>query len=619
LIRQAQSNLTVRASGDTRLVEVLYDAKDPKVAADFANTLVTEFIEKSQEMRWKSSQRTDEWLTKHLHDMKAKLEESEVALQNYARTSGLTYTSEKENVAELRLRELQDELSKAQGDRVGKQAKFEDAKNEPAESLPETLDDPTLRDYHAKLTDLHRQYVELSSTLTPSHPKVQRIQAQIVELQSALEKHRGNIVRRIGGEYAAAHRREALLAQAYAAQEKVVANQSSKAIHYDTLKREVDSSRQLYESLLQRVKQAGLATAMRASNVLVVDPAKPPLLPHQPNMPVNSALGLLCGTLLGFGFVVFRSRFDRSFQVPGDLQIYLNLPELGAIPLADSTELHQISNGTNGTGTKSTLLLPEPLKEIKDIPALAGGEPTDCLELVTWKHNPSALAESFRATLTSILLTNQNGNRPRVIVVTSPGPGEGKTTIATNLSIAVTEIGRRVLLIDGDLRQPRLHKILNISNSWGLSDVLLSEAPIESVPLSHLVVETRIPGLSVVPSGSTTLSISHLLHSPRMEALLARMREEFDMVLIDAPPMMHLADARLLGWLSDGVVMVFRAGKTTREAAFVATQRFAEDGTRIVGTILNSWDSRKNPGHSYGYGYGTYNNHHEHQNSVHSH
>src|SRR5450432_993165 len=333
-VAKARQNLTVRASGQTRLVEVMYDSEDPKFAALFANTLVTEFIEQSQEMRWKSSQRTGEWLTGHLSQMKVDLEKSEAQLQAYARSSGLTMT-EKENVTEGRLKELQDELDKAQADRVDKQAKFEEAKSKPAESLPQTIDDPMLREYQLKLTDLQRQLVELTATLTPEHYKVQRVQAQITELQSALERQRTNVLRRVGNEYAAASRREKLLQQSYIEQQKTVANQSDKAIHYDTLRREVDSSRQLYDTLLNRVKQAGLASAMRASNVLVVDEAKPPFLPAKPNVPVNSALGLFCGIFLGLGFVVFRTRFDRSIQAPGDLQMYLNLPELGVIPMAE--------------------------------------------------------------------------------------------------------------------------------------------------------------------------------------------------------------------------------------------------------------------------------------------
>jgi uncharacterized protein involved in exopolysaccharide biosynthesis len=282
-VGMAQTHLTVRPSGETRLVEVLYDSPDPKFAAEFANTLVSEFTELGQKLRWEASQRTGDWLTGHLQEMKANLEKQQIELQEYARSSGLNITAES-NVADVRLKELQEELDKAQADRVDKQAKYEEAKARPVESLPATLDDPTLRDYRSKLTDLQRQKVELSATLTPEHYKVQRVQAQIDELKSALDRERNNVVKRVGNEYTAASRREKLLAANYEEQQRTVANQSDKSIHYDMMKREVDSNRALYQALLGKVQQASLASAMRASNVLVVDPAKVPFLPYKPNV-----------------------------------------------------------------------------------------------------------------------------------------------------------------------------------------------------------------------------------------------------------------------------------------------------------------------------------------------
>jgi capsular exopolysaccharide synthesis family protein len=444
------------------------------------------------------------------------------------------------------------------------------------------------------MTELQRQYAELSATLTPEHYKVQRVQAQITELQFNMLQERSNIQRRIGNEYSAALRREKLLSQADAEQEKVVADQSSKAIHYDTLKREVDSTRQIYEAMLQRVKQAGLATAMRASNVLVVDPAKPPLLPYRPSIPINSAIGLFGGVFLGFGFVLLRERVDRRISAPGDSQTYLELPELGVIPLDEAVISRQIGNGSQAH--RSPALHP------------GGASRTplgDCPELATWKRKPSLVAECARTTLTSILLPTQDGDRPQVVVLTSPCPGDGKTTVACNLSIAMTEIGRKVLMIDGDLRKPRLHKVFSVANSWGLSDVLWAETPIETVPISHLVSETEVSGLCLLPAGSCGGTPTNLFYSPRMTRLLKRLRKEFDMIMIDAPPMIHLADARVLGRLADGVILVVRAGQTTTESALFASQRFAEDGTRVMGTVLNSWDPSS--GRHYGYGsYGDY-------------
>jgi polysaccharide biosynthesis transport protein len=595
MFRQVQRNLTVQSSGNSRLLEILYESPDPKLAADFANTLVSEFIELNQEERWKAAQSTAEWLTSHLNQMKTQLEASEAQLQDYAEASGLSFTSEKDSLAETRLKELQDELSKAQADRIDSQAKYEEAKNKSADSLPEILADPTMREERQKLADLQGQYAELSATLTPAHYKVRQVQAQINELEAQIQKERANVLGRIRNEYAAALRREQLLSAARAEQEKVVADQSSKAIHYDTLKRDVDSNRRLYETMLQRVKEASLVAAMRDSNVMVIDRARPPVLPYRPSLPMNSAIGLLSGLFLGVAYVMVRERFDRRISAPGDAQVYLDLPELGVIPL-DEAALPMHDSHLLHFGRSVSAPLPASAKA-----ALRKEAP----ELATWKRKPSMIAECVRTTLTSILLPNQDREGPQVVVLTSPCMGDGKTTVACNLSIAVAEIGRKVLLIDGDLRRPRLHKVFGMTNTWGLSDELWADFPLESVPISDLVRRTEVSGLSLLPGGSCGVTPTNLFYSPRMSKLLERLRREFDMIMVDAPPMIHLADARVLGRLADGVILVVRAGQTTTESARFAIQRFAEDGTCVLGTVLNSWDPRSSG--SYGYGnYGVY-------------
>src|SRR6266404_1346232 len=216
------------------------------------------------------------------------------------------------------------------------------------------------------------------------------------------------------------------------------------------------------------------------------------------------------------------------------------------------------------------------------------------------------MAESFRATLTSILLPSLGTRPPRVIVLTSLQPGAGKTTITSNLGIVMAEIGRRVVLVDGDLRSPRLHDVFQLSNSWGLCDVLRSSNPIDECGLLQIVRHTDVAGLDLLPSGTTRESPSHLLYSPRVAELLHRLEEEYDLVLVDSPPMMQLADARVLGRVADGVVLVIRSGRTTLGLAQLAVQRFAEDGTRVLGTVLNSWDPRSSDGTDYTHSYREY-------------
>jgi capsular exopolysaccharide synthesis family protein len=586
LIRRAKGNLSVRTAKDTRVLEILYESQSPTVAADFANTLVNEFIEQSQELRLKAFQRTAERLTVHLSEMKAKLEQSEAELQDYVRTAGLTFTSDKDNVSDVRLVELQGELSKAQADRIDKEARVDLAQKAPVDSLPELLDDPTLRGYRVSLTELQRQLVELTATLTPEHYKVQRVQAQIAELQSAVHNQRALTLRRIGNEYAAARHREQSLANTYAAQQRIVTDQSSKGIRYRTLKGEVDSSRRLYEAMLASVKQAELATSMRATNILVIDAAKVPTRPHRPQLPTNAAVGLFSGVFLGLGFVFFRDRFDRTIHAPGEAHAYLQVTELGVTTATEPTRSRQIA----GTGRANTGLALFPTTR-------ASGRS----ELATFNRDASLSGDGYRSIVTSLLLANPNGDNPRVVVVTSPCQGDGKTTVASNLSIAAVEVGKKVLLMDGDLRRPRLHEFFGLSNSQGLSHLLGADSPLdEDVSIKHHFCETTIAGLYILPAGGSTANSARGLHSLRLSALLERLRDEFDMVIVDAPPVIPVPDARVLGRLADGIILVIRAGQTTIESALIARQRFAEDGTRVLGTILNGWNPKT--GRRYGYG-----------------
>jgi polysaccharide biosynthesis transport protein len=599
-IENVASRLSVRSFGEAHLVQVQFGSADPKLAADFANTLVSEFVDQSHQMRWESTQRTAEWLAAHLNEMKTNLEKGETQLQGYARDFGLVF-SEKGNVAEDKLRQIQEQYSKAQVDRAEKQAKYETAMTKPAESLPEALDDQTVRALGLKLAELREQKAQLTSALTPEHYKVRQVQAQIDEVSSALETQRKNMVRRAANEYLSARRHEELLARAYEQQAKTVSDQAEKAIHYDTLKHEVDASRQLYDALGQRVKQAGIASAMSVSNILVVDKAKPPRLPYQPNYPLNCALGLLIGLGFGGGFSILRERLKSEHIVsPGVTPAHLNLPELGTIPaigipasrirryLSPQANSAESSVGSEHNGVNGG-------SELLKISLAEGGE--DRAELFM-------LLESFRATVASLLLPAfECSFLPGVIVLTSPGPGAGKTTVTCNLGIELAEIGRRVLLVDADMRRPTLHQGLGLPNSWGLCDVLSSSQPIDQMNITGIVRQTDVPGLYLLPSGVMRKKHAALLYSPRLVELFKRLRQDFDLVLVDTAPVTLLADARVLGRIADGAVLVIRAGQSTLAQAELAVQRLAEDGTRILGTVLNGWDPKTASGTYYGDSY----------------
>ncbi len=592
-LQKVAKSVAVHVTGQTSIIEVTVDSVNPQLAARFANTLANEYIEQNLESRWKTTETTSNWLARQLDDMRIKLERSEDALQSYARKSGLLFTDEKTSVSEEKLRQLQQELPAATADRIARQSRYEMAQHSPPDALPDVLNDDGLRDVQSKITDLRRQIAQLSATYTPEYKSLKRAQAELVSLEAAFHHDRAAILKRIKNEYDESARKEKLLSSAYQAQTAQVTGEGEKSIQYKILKREADSNRQLYDSMLQQLKESTIASAMRASNVRVVDPARVPDHPYKPKPARSAGLGLLVGAFLGAVFIVMRDSADRTIQQPGDCPMYLNLPELGIIP-SGKFECK-----------KTPHVEPRVLAAAAGSPSMAVAIPgqigrADRIELITWRRKPSLVAESFRSTLISILFSDENGDSPRVLVVTSPGPEEGKSTVVSNLAIAIAEVGRKVLLIDADMRRPRQHEIFALENKRGLSSLLRERAILNGDrSLGGLIRETEVPGLFVLTSGPETFATTSLVYSSYLADLLGYVREEFDSILIDTPPMLQISDARVLGRMADRVILVVRAGHTTRDAVVAARQRFTEDGTKLIGTILNDWNPKSASGGYY--------------------
>lgn len=450
----------------------------------------------------------------------------------------------------------------------------------PIDALPDILDDQNLREVQKNLIDLRGKLAQLRVTFTPNYPEVRKIQAEITNLETTLQSQRTNILTRIRNELLASQRRENLLNSSYTSQASKVSEQSAKAAHYQLLKRDVDANRLLYDSMLQKLKEASIASALNASNIRVVDPAEAPNVPYKPDVPQRVTVGLVSGIFLGVILVVLRERADRTLQDPGDPTFYLGLPELGVVPLGDPKPIQIGAAGGN-----------------KSIRVMEDGT-NDRIEMITWSQKSSLLAESFRTILTSILFSGEGGQKPQVLVLTSSSPKEGKTTVVCNLGISIAEINHNVLIIDGDMRRPRMHAVFDVSNTVGLSNLLLHKDPLDSASVDSAICKTAVPGLSLMPSGSVRHGISGLLHSGRLPELMNLVRGKFDMVLIDTPPMVNISDARILARLSDALILVLRSSVTTRDAALLAKRRFSEDGLNIMGTILNSWNPNT-PGYSY--------------------
>jgi capsular exopolysaccharide synthesis family protein len=587
----------VRIAENTRIVEILTDSTDPRTAADYANALANEYIESNLQGRSEAIDRAQEFLTRQLGQIRVKVQESEDQVQAYGRASNLMFTGDKTSVEQEKLKQTQVALSDAQAARIEKQSAYQMASSSAADSVPQVIDNIRLSDYQSQLAILRRQLAELSSQFTPEHPKVKQVQAQIDELESTFKTERNNILLRIRNEYEAALLREKLLNSAYQGEVQVVLQQAQKTTSYNILEREADTNRQLYDSLLQKAKEAEIASAMGGSNARIIDPAEPPLLPYKPNFLWNTLMGCLSGLLAGLVLVLGRESLDRTVKAPGEVSFHLGLPELGVIPA--EAPISSNGHGKPGTSVGTLVMLPPAVDAYLK-------RKVGTVELATWNDKSSIIAESFRGVLTSILFSGENGVSPRVILISSGVRGEGKTTVVSNLGIALAEINQRVLIIDADMRQPRLNDVFNVPNSWGLSDLLREKSALRESPLEALVQRTEIPNLYILTSGPRTNNITNLLHSSRMLELIQRLRADFDSILIDTPPMLNISDARILGRLVDAAILVFRAGKTSRDVALASKQRLTEDGIPVIGTILNGWDLKSLNRYGYGSSYSPY-------------
>lgn len=566
----ASQSLQARPITGTRIIEITCESTNPDIASDFVNAVANEYADQNLQGRMQTAQDASRWLSGELEETKTRLQDAQQRLQEFVRTSGNLFVLQDNTLADTKLRELQGQVAAIQNERIAKQAKFELVERTPAASLPDVLDDPTLRGYQNQIAALRQQYAALTTTLLPANPKVQKIQSQMVELEATLNKEIAGARERVTTEYQAALRREKLLKAAYDAQASQVSGEASKATQYGGLKREVDSLQQMYNTMLLQANESNIASQLPINQIKVVDPSTPATAPFSPKPAVNILLGVIGGLMLSAGIAYLWEKRDNSVRLPGHARSLLNVPELGVIP---SVKVEGSKKWRFGVGTKN------------------GTEESNREFVQVFKTTESGQAaafrpaESFRVTLASLLRESVTGGRPQTILVTSPSPAEGKTTVASNLGMALAETGRSVLLVDGDFRRPRLHHVFDLPNNWGLTSLLADGANMPDV----VGMPTAFPGLSVLPSGPAPESISKILYSPALRQFFNLVRTRFDIILIDAPPILEVADARVMGEFADGAVLVLRAGSTDRADALVACQSLQEDGTLLLGTVLNDW------------------------------
>jgi capsular exopolysaccharide synthesis family protein len=580
--------VSVRALGATRLIEISCQSTSPDIAAGFVNTLAAEHVSQTLAARTSATQHTSQWMESQLEESRARLMDANEKLQDFVRKSGMDFFPDQNTLADSKMHTLQGDVSGIQADRIAKQARWELAKSTPLDSLPDVTNDPGLQQLKGQIATLRREMAPLTATLTPEHYKVKRIQAQITETQQTLEKEEAAFLKRTQSDYEAALRQEKLLLGAYNAQTHTVSSQADKAGQYAMLRREVDTQQQLYNVLLQQSNQAALIALAPSSSARVIDAANPDPNPSTPKPSKDIPTAAMAGGAIGYGLLLLRELARRKkrttlFETPGHTQAWLGVPELGVIPTAEfvpQPKRRLLFGASNGSQAQS-LAFGTDIRTEPDAARPNGG---------IWSPGGSLLlTESFRQTLISLVRAKPVDHSP-VYVITSAGPGEGKTMLSAHLARAMAEVGQKVLLLDADLRKPHLHNLIGADDHEGLSDLLAESAKISELDLDRYTQSTPFANLSVMTHGTAALdSPAVLFFSPRIGELIGRLKARFDYILFDTAPTLLFPDARLWGKYADGIVLVVRAGVTTRDGASAACARFLDDGIPVLGTILNDW------------------------------
>lgn len=578
----ATKHLKVKPLGLTRLVELTCESWSPQVSASFCNHLVTTYEDEDLQVRSNEATKVSGWLTHQVADIRQRVQQTQSQLQAAVGGNGLVLSQANTSVGEERLRDLQQEMVKAQADRIAKEADADEERTSAPGTQSDALDNPAHRAYEVKLADLRSKVAELEPPLTEENPRIKQLRSQIRDAEAGLSATETTSLTRSKNELGAARHREELLTLTYNAQLASVSADLQQSAKVSLLRSELDSEQQLYQTLLQRAREAGFASAMQASTIRVVDPAQIPEEPFSPKRKTATLLGLVLGAMFGTAFSFYRERTENVFRMPGEVTRMLDVHELGVIPAGEmQARVINSPNAINLLRVDGTEAAP-PLQT--------------SATMAHWDEKFSLAAEAY-SNATFSILQSEAGRKSRSYVVSSPKVGEGKTTVTSNLGVALSKSKLRVALIDGDLRRPSLHKAFSISNGSGLRDYLRGRLDATAVGRAGLLNETVFPNLSLMTAGVGDEDSVELLNSQRMPELLHALASEFDVVLIDTPPALHMVDTRIMARECDGVILVVRAGITTLDEAANARDLFDRDGVHLVGTILNDF----NP-HAQGHG-----------------
>ncbi|GAA0314772.1 hypothetical protein GCM10009087_26500 [Sphingomonas oligophenolica] len=568
-INLVQNNLDVVLPRDSRVVKISFTSPDPELAAKLANTYATSFITNNLQRKYESSSYARSFLGKQLAEAKTRLEQSERDLNDYAREAGLIKTSDPNpggmsgprSVTTASLIQLNQAANAAKADRIAAEQKWREVEGVPLLNIPDVLANGTVQSLLQQKATKTAELMDERARHRDDYPSIQQTKAQIAELTSQITAIASSIRSSIRGQYEVALRQEQSLDSQVSSLKGETLSEQDRGVRYNILSREADTNRTLYDGLLQRYKEVSAAAGVSSNNISVIDEAEVPGSPSSPKLFLNLALSILAGMVLAAIIVFVREQIDDAVRVPEDIERKLGLGVLGVIPRSEGEET---------------------LKQQLDSPR-------------------SVISEAYYALRTALSYSTPRG-LPRSLLITSSQPSEGKTTSSYAIATNFARLGLRVVLIDADMRRPSLHTLLGMKNDIGLSTILTRQSD-----LPDATKATAEPNLAFVPSGPIPTSPTDLLGGPVMAEILHELTNHFDLIVIDGPPVLGLADAPIVAALVEATIFIVESNRGHRGATKGAVRRLRGAHISLIGAVLTKFDPKKTGDTQYyGYNYYTY-------------
>ncbi|MDY6972331.1 MAG: polysaccharide biosynthesis tyrosine autokinase [Thermodesulfobacteriota bacterium] len=573
LVSEFIDRIDVEPIRNSRLVDVSFQAKDPSLAARIANTLARAYIDQNLETRLMAIQDAVKWLHSRIEEERKRVEKAEHALLRYKERHNIVtdFSSDVENITAQKLAQLNAQVVEAESKRVEAETRYSQAMAlvgtpDMLDSIPEVLNNELIMQIKSMEVELYKRVSELSKKYGQRHPQMVAIRSELETLQKRKIQEVNQVVNSLRNEHMVALARENSFKAALGKQKRESLDLNQKAVEYGVLRREAESARQMYELLINRFKETSLTEDMKTGNIRIVDRAEVAETPIKPRKKLHMLLALMVGLTTGIGLAFFFEYLDNTIKLPEDIERHLKIPYLGPVP-AMAMEDHGSQSGENRP------------------------------ELVTLHSPKSTASEAYRGIRTSILFSSAE-NRPQVILVTSAGPQEGKTITTTNLSITMAQSGSKVIILDCDMRRPKIHKLFGLSRDKGLSNVLVN-----GCGLKDAVVHTEITNLDIIPCGPIPPNPSEILGSSLMSKLLKVLEQDYERVVIDSPPITAVTDAVVLAKFADGIILVVREGETPREIIKNGLGQLQAVNGHVLGVVLNGIDIGRDNYYYYQYYY----------------